>query len=384
MNDLVAILLPRTDNLTLAIRSVWDSGDAFIILDDRLPTHQLQAQIRSVKPTHLIHEHDLYRHPLPDGKGVDDGDAYVVLTSGTTGEPKGVVHTWASLEASSEATNSFIGVDPDEDGWICALPPAHVGGLSVITRSILSDIKVWIIDGFDTQSIYEKVGLGATLISAVTSAIGKFRTDIFKAVLIGGQKAPSFIQPNFITTYGMTESGSGVVYNSIALKGVDFYQNSDEELLLDAPMLARSYRFHGPIRSQDNLYHTGDLGRIGSDGSIEVFGRKSEMINSGGEKIFPAPVEESLMSLGQVNEAAVFAMDDPKWGEVVCAALVLRDDHEIPSIAQMREAVERDVAPWAYPKRLFVTPSIPKTSLGKPKRDQVRANAMEGILLELR
>ncbi len=368
VNELVAILLPRNDILTRAIESVWQTDDAFCIIDTRLPKSQIQTLATKLAPTMMIEDASLSRHRVPNGQKVEDGDAYVVATSGTTGIPKGVVHTWRSLEASSFATTKRMDIDPDVDGWICALPPSHVGGLSIITRSLLSGTKVFVIDGFDDEEIKKRQRAGANLISIVTSAAHKIDPKGFKVVLLGAQAPPKDIPENFLVTYGMTETGSGVVYNNFSLPSVQVTISEENEILIDAPMLARSYRDGEPIRSPDGRFRTGDIGKVSRDGRVTVQGRASDMINSGGEKLFPFPIEESIKRHPSVKEVVVFGKPDSQWGEVVAAALVIKRDATAPSKQEIRELVTAEVAPWAYPKEIYIVDEIPKTPLGKVQR----------------
>ncbi len=372
MNELVAILLPRDDILTSAIESIWETGDAFCVIDTRLPKSQTQTLLNSLAPTMLIEDASLSRHRVRGGQKVEEGDAYVVATSGTTGMPKGVIHTWGSLEASSSATTARMGIDPSADGWICALPPSHVGGLSIITRSLLSGTKVWVIDGFDKQEIKTRQKLGANLISVVTSAVHMIDPNSFKVVLLGAQAPPKELPENFLVTYGMTETGSGVVYNNYPIASVKVACSPTNEVLIDAPMLARGYRDGNPIKSNDGFYRTGDLGEITADGRVTIYGRASEMINSGGEKLFPSPIEDSIRRHPSVKEVAVFGQPDARWGEVVVAALVVKDNAPEPSKDELRELVTSEVAPWAYPKEIYIVDEIPRTSLGKVQRSLLR------------
>ncbi len=372
MNELVAILLPRDDILTSAIKSVWETDDAFCIIDTRLPRSQTQALLRTLAPTMVIEDTSLTRHRVKGGQKVADGDAYVVATSGTTGAPKGVIHTWSSLKASSTATTTKMRIDPSADGWICALPPSHVGGLSIITRALLSGTKVWVIDGFDEQAIRARQKLGANLISVVTAALPRVDHRSFKVVLLGAQAPPKELPENFLVTYGMTETGSGVVYNNHPLPTVKVACSSTNEVLIDAPMLARGYRDGDQIRSDNGFYRTGDIGKVDPDGRVTIYGRASDMINSGGEKLFPSPIEDSIKRHPSVKEVVVFGQPDERWGEVVAAALVIKDNSPEPSKDELRKLVTDEIAPWAYPKEIYIVDEIPKTSLGKVQRTLLR------------
>ena len=191
-------------------------------------------------------------------------------------------------------------------------------------------------------------------------------------VLLGAQAPPKELPENFLVTYGMTETGSGVVYNNHALPTVKVACSPTNEVLIDAPMLARGYRDGDQIRSDNGFYRTGDIGKVDPDGRVTIYGRASDMINSGGEKLFPSPIEDSIKRHPSVKEVVVFGQPDERWGEVVAAALVIKDNSPEPSKDELRKLVTDEIAPWAYPKEIYIVDEIPKTSLGKVQRTLLR------------
>ena len=197
-----------------ALLDAWDRGDAVLPLDPRLPDRAATALATALR--------------VDDP--VDDGDAVVVPTSGTTGEPKGVVLTHDALQASAAVTSARLEVDPQRDTWLSCLPLAHIGGLSVVVRSLLTGTPLT----FD-------VAARATLVSLVPTQLLRIDVSPFRAVLLGGAAPPAEPPPNCIVTYGMTETGSGVVYDGRPLEGVEV-RAVDGELHVRGPMLFRGYR----------------------------------------------------------------------------------------------------------------------------------------------
>ena len=232
------------------------------------------------------------------------------------GRPKAVVHTHHSIAASAEATSKALSVDPLTDRWLACLPVAHIGGLSVILRSLATGTPLEVHDGFDADRVRTAaLERGVTLVSLVTRALNQVPAELFRTVLIGGAAPPDDLPDNVIPTYGMTETGSGVVYGSRVLDGCELRILDDDRNPIDAyevtghiavrgPMLFRGYRDRsGEVTApffDGGWFDTGDLGHWRPDGSVGVEGRDGEVIVTGGEKVWPAPVE-ALLSRGPTS-----------------------------------------------------------------------------------
>jgi O-succinylbenzoic acid--CoA ligase len=300
---------------------------------------------------------------------VEPGDALVVATSGTTGQAKGVVLTHDAVAASAEATSRRLGVDPSRHRWLACLPLNHVGGLSVVTRSLLTGTPLTVLPGFDADAVSRSSG-PEVLVSLVATALQRIRAGAFRTVVLGGSAPPERLAPNVVTTYGLTETGSGVVYDGVPLDGVEVaIDGSSSEIRLRGPMLLRAYRDgHVPLDAEGWLA-TGDAGWIDPEGKLHVSGRTSDMIVTGGENVWPTPVEAALSTHPGVAEVAVAGHPDPEWGERVVAWVVPRDRQAPPSLAELRAVVAEAVSPFAAPRQLVVVDSLPRTSIGKIRRD---------------
>ena len=123
MRELVALAVPGGSAFVEALQRAWDQGDAVAPIDPRLPGPARAAVLEALAPTRLVDERG-DEHRLEGGRPVEEGDAIVVATSGSTGAPKGVVHTHASVAASAEASSARLDVDPDSDRWLACLPLA--------------------------------------------------------------------------------------------------------------------------------------------------------------------------------------------------------------------------------------------------------------------
>lgn len=339
------------------LQRAWDAGDAVLPVDPRLPTEARAA----------------LRQALRAGEEVEPGDALVVATSGSTGTPKGVVLTHDAVRASAQATSSRLGVDPATHHWLACLPLAHVGGLSVVTRALLTGTPVEVHDRFDPTRV-DDAATSTTLVSLVGTALGRLRRpERFHTIVLGGSAPPSVRPTNTVVTYGMTESGSGVVYDGHPLEGVGVRTDTGGQIWLRGPMLLRAYRDGTDPRDAGGWYPTGDLGHWDATATrLEVFGRQDDLIITGGENVFPEPVEAVLATAAGVAEVAVVARPDAEWGEIVVAVVVPVDPSQPPSLEDLRAAVRDRLGAWAAPRALVLRPSLPRTALGKLQRSRLR------------
>lgn len=353
-----------------AIQRVWAAGDAIAPLDLRLTPDERARVLGALAPSAVI-EDDGERRSLVGGTPVEPGDALVIATSGTTGTPKAVIHTHAGVEASARATSAFLGVDPSRDRWLACLPLAHIGGLSVILRSLVTGVPVEVHDGFHAEPVAAAVQRGATLVSLVTRALNQVDPAWFRYVVLGGAAPPPDRPANVIATYGLTETGSGVVYERQPLDGVELHIAPDGEIGIRGPMLLRAYRHDPHPFDPDGWFRTGDLGQWGDDGRLVVSGRRDDVIITGGEKVWPAPVEALLGGHPGVAEIALVGRPDADWGHRVVAVVVPRDPASPPSLAELRELVKASFAPWNAPREIELREALPRTALGKIRRNKL-------------
>jgi O-succinylbenzoic acid--CoA ligase len=404
--ELVALDLPGGPGFVDALRAVWDTSDAAAPLDPRLPRPARESLLNALRPSRIVAS-DGGQHSLTGGLPVDEGDALVVATSGSSGQPKGVVLTHEALLASAHATSERLGIDPARHSWLACLPLAHVGGLSVVTRSLLTGTPLTVLPGFDAE-VVEALGRSkkVTHVSLVTSALARLDPSVFTRILLGGGRPPADLPDNVVTTYGMTETGSGVIYDGVPLDDVEVAiahfgrsaddtsgddggrsggrsgrgtrngQDDDEgEILLRAPMLMRSYRdgTTGRVMGPDGSstwFATGDAGFLTRAGTLSVVGRIADMITTGGEKVWPDQVERVLSSHRSVEEVAVWKRPDPEWGERVVAWVVVSETS--PDVEELQELVASTIAPWAAPKEVVFTTELPRTPSGKVKRSELK------------
>jgi O-succinylbenzoic acid--CoA ligase len=304
---------------------------------------------------------------------VEDGDALVVATSGSTGTPKGVVLTHDAVAASATATSRRLAVDPARDRWLACLPLAHVGGLAVVARALVTGTPLTVLPGPDRDAVADAVTrVAVTLVSLVPTALARLDPTWFRAIVLGGATPPPVVPPNAVTTYGLTETGSGVIYDGEPLDGVEVRIDEDGEVQLRGPMLLRAYRDGRDPKTADGWFPTGDVGAW-RDGRLAVHGRRGDMIVTGGENVWPEPIERVLDTHPGVADVAVVGRPDPEWGQRVVAFVVAAEPDRPPSLASLREHVKEQLPAWCAPRELLVVDALPRTALGKVRRADLRS-----------
>ncbi len=346
---LVAIDLPGGPGFVEELQRIWQDGNAAFPVDQRLPAAAKTEVCRAMRV----------------GEAVEPGDALVVATSGSTGTPKGVVLTHDAVAASAAATSERIGVDAD-DHWLACLPLSHVGGLSVVTRALHSNTALTVLPAFDAEAVNASP---ATLVSLVSTALARIDPTGYRAIVLGGSRPPADRPPNAITTYGLTETGSGVVYDGVPLVDVDVDITIEGEIRLRGPMLLRAYRDGTSPLDESGWLPTGDLGSWDDDGRLEVAGRRSDLIISGGENIWPEGVEAALLTHPDVADVLVTGVDDDEWGQIVGAVVVAVAGTQ-PTLDALREHVKETQPAFMAPKQLTLVEALPRTSIGKLRRGQ--------------
>lgn len=343
------------------LTEAWANGDAVLPVDPRLPIPAVWTLLDAMRPFALVDEggeHQL----LPDPISTEAGDALVVATSGTTGEPKGVVLTHDAVSASARATSARIHVDPSADAWLALLPVAHIGGLSVITRALITGTPL--LFG-DTEPDSERP---ATLVSIVPTQANRLDLGRFRVVLVGGSSDWRDRPPNVVRTYGLTETGSGIAYDGVALEGAAIRIDDKGEIHVRGPMLLRTYRDGTDPKNRDGWLATGDSGQWLEDGRLRVDGRIAEVIVTGGEKVWPTAVEDAIRTHHAIDDVAVAGLPDDDWGQRVVAWVVPSPHVDEPSLTELREHVKATLPRHYAPRQIVVVEGVARTALGKVRR----------------
>lgn len=365
MKSLLALDLGLGSELERALRRCVETREAFCVLDQRVSPQRRQEELNALGATAVLGVNG--RERTTNGRMVEDDVGLVMLTSGSSGVPKAAELTWEALEASAVITQkSLRGKRPTV--WYPVLPANHIGGLAVLLRAIFDDATLLWGDESDIDGATRH---GATHIALVRTQLARHDVTGFEKVLLGGARPPSALGENIVATWGMTETGSGIVYDGRALEGVEVVSIAGE-LAVRTPTLFRSYRNMARPRvlgpdGRDDWFPTGDAGDV-VHGQVSVKGRVGYVINTGGEKLWPDDLEVLIASIPGVRDVAVTSVDDEEWGQRVIALVVSAATGLEGPIGSV--AVER-IGPWAKPKEIRYVTSIPRTANGKIRRGEL-------------
>jgi O-succinylbenzoic acid--CoA ligase len=364
MPSLIALDLPAGPPFVAALRRAWDQGDAVFPIDTRLPEPARLHQIATMAPDRIITQTGVIE---TEGRPVNAGDALIIATSGTSGASRGVVLTHAAVAAAAKATSERLAVDPTTDRWLACLPLSHMGGLGVVTRALYTGTPFEVHDGFEAEHVADAARGGVTLVSLVATLLDRIEATGFRRVLLGGAAPPESIPENVTVTYGMTETGGGVVYDGAPLTDVELRVENDE-IHLRGPMLLRCYRDGSDPRDESGWLATGDLGFIDRAGRLRVTGRRSDLIVSGGENVWPPTVEARLRRHPAIADVAVVGRADPEWGEIVVALVVPEPGSPPPQLPDVRAFVAGTLPGYMAPRAIEYRKHLPRTTLGKLRR----------------
>jgi fatty-acyl-CoA synthase len=347
--------------------------------------------------------------PAPGPPQLEDDDLLLVYTSGTTGEPKGALHTQAAMIANLDAAIDAQRFD-GRTRTLAVLPLFHVGGLCIqVLPTLAAGGSVQLQRRFVADAWFDEVAAWrpttTLLVPATMRALVEHprwdSADLSSLSFVnsGSQIVPRSLIEAFhargvpvAQVYGATETGpvTLVLRPEEALahvgsvgrpaRGVQVRLANGEqegELQVRAPNLARGYHRRSDDGTfADGWFRSGDLARCDAQGFYEILGRSKELIISGGENIHPDEIEQIALADPAVAEAAAVGLPDPRWGEVPVLVLVARPGRTIDE-ARLRAAFDARLARFKHPRRIVVQAALPKTALGKVRKTDL-AQALRG------
>ena len=383
MTRLVAIPLPSEPRAADVVRERWEAGDAVLPLDPSAPDADTTSLLSALRPDRIASLDDPVGRALPAPLPTADGIALVVATSGSTGTPKGVELTAAALEASTAASLARLGCRPGEV-WRVPLPLHHVAGLTALRRAWALGTVPDVVPPGDLDAL---LAPGADRTAVVPTQLYRWlERDPAggpRRVLLGGAPAaPALLERaassgmEVTTSYGMTETCGGCVYDGRPLDGVEVALTADGRVRLRGAVRFAGYRGDPAATAaavdEAGWFTTGDVGRREPDGRLTVLGRADDVVVTGGENVPLAAVVAALRTHPAVADAAALGRPDPEWGEVVHAVVVPRDPAAPPTLDALRDHVRaRHPAAFA-PRGLTVVGALPRDAMGKVTRAALR------------
>lgn len=429
--DKIGILMPNCLPFVLTVLALMRMRVTVVPLNTRLTAPELQWQIDKAQCKLVICTHDtrdkaaqcannILLHPPESqlnqpsafenyGAMKLEDDFAIIHTSGTSGRPKATVLSYGNIYHSALASARTLGARHD-DRWLCVLPLYHVGGLSIILRSLIYGTAVELLPAFAVDEVNrvlsEKpisiVSLVPTMLRRMLDAKQKAWHPQLRLVLLGGEAArPSLIERCLAedipvaASYGLSEASSqvatalphelrgksGTVGKPLPFTQVRIMDESGRTLEAHAPgevlvkgaTVMRSY--HGDAAAtdralRDGWLHTGDIGYLDTDGDLFILQRRSDLIISGGENIYPAEVEAILRLHPALDDALVFALPDAQWGQRVAALVQLKKGATVAANELIDFARQR-LARYKVPRE-FAFAKLPRSASGKVLRSAAR------------
>lgn len=329
------------------------------------------------------------------------------FTSGTTSKPKIVPLKRRQIYAAAEASKQNLAPVPN-DLWLLCMPLNHIGGVSVILRSLIYQSGIYRMDKFNrlvapilsSNTTIKVASLVPTMLKRLLQDPKFNPHEELRILLGGGPIHPSLVKNieqtdiNVISSYGMTETCAQIAAGPLGSQpdeapnaGTIFEPNTiqirdgnDEKcapgkmgtIWLKGPQVFDGYlqRSRKGNFDKNGWFNTGDFGKLGPNGRLTVSTRRTDLIVTGGENVSPPEVEEVLLNQPGIAEVAVIGLPSDEWGELVGAAWVANDSDNV-NIQQLKTQLKEDMAPYKIPKRWVGVDALPRTASGKVKRKKL-------------
>ena len=354
---------------------------------------------------------------LPPPPADGSSTRWLYFSSGTTSAPKGVRHSDASVMASASGVIGQLGASRDDVNPL-AFPITHIGGITMLTASLLTGMELLLFDVFDPATTAER--MAARDVTMLGSAVPFFLVYLaaqqrhgdeplfprLRACVGGGAPVPSEVNDavrkglgcsGIANAWGLTEfpvasspkpddpsdwldrtAGQpvpGVRVRVVDESGTEQEAGGEGELRLQGPQCFAGYLdpdLDAEAFDEDGWFRTGDLGLVDEDGNVRITGRLKDLVIRNAENISALEVEEALFHHPRVADVAVIGVPDPRTGERVCAVVVAAG--EPPTLTELAEhCAGLGLARHKLPERLEIIDALPRNTLGKVLKNELRA-----------
>ncbi len=351
--DVVAVVAGGRALAEAALRC-WDTGRAILPVNPAFTGAEITALLDRLRPTAVARgADDLDAAPArPDGVRAPGGIVAVVVTSGTSGAPKGVELTRAGMEAMGHGYSAGLDAGP-ADRWLACLPLHHVASLGALARSYVTGVPCTVHDSFDLERVARSPRTeGTTMVSVVPTVMRRLLDSgaplhEYRRVIVGGAPCPPALRARaesagvgVVDAYGLSETWGGFTLDGLPIDGAHARIGADDEILVRGAMVMHGYRLDPALTAAaidtDGWFHTGDIGTIDADGRVRVVDRLKDLVITGGVNVSPTEVESVLLHHPDVADVCVVGVPDDEWGERVVAFVVARAGAPAPSVDELR------------------------------------------------
>lgn len=424
-NTKVAILSSNSPELIFVIHALSYLNAVAVMLNTRLTKTELNLQIESSEAKLIITTDELRQEKeltITQQLTIEEVNKYqemdidlateinltdpftMMFTSGTTGRPKAVIHTYKNHWWSAVGSMLNLGLQA-EDKWLLTLPVFHIGGFSILMRSVIYGMSVYLLEKYHSKDVlhaikHEQVTIASLVTMMLHQLVDELNDEVFpescRCILLGGGSVGEQLLEKVATkdiplfqSYGMTETSSqiatlNVTYAKEKLGSagkalfpaqIKITEPDDEnigEIVVKGPMVMTGY-YNNEHANEENFeagwFKTGDLGYFDAEGFLFVVDRRTDLIISGGENIYPSEIEQVLMEIPEIDEAVIVGKLDEKWGQVPVAFLVFKNkqitDELIISYAKQH------LASFKVPHEIFCIEEIPRNATNKIMRHKL-------------